>query len=281
MGAGDVTMLGAEILAALQLKANRSAPRRPGDGVGMTEPTEHRSAGRADRRTGARSAAPSPPTTPTPRRKRRRHRRLPRTKPTSRDRGAGRAGNARNGAPPRPARPLSSRPAARPSGASPATASDEKAWPRRGSGPEGADVVGADQCGRRRARAAAVLHADHVGAQHRRHRAGRGDRRKRSSPRRRWPRARRCCRSTPTRSPSGWPRSGGSPAPGCSGSTRRRCGSPSSSGFRWWSRTIPTVRTCSTATAWISRPRRRRRACRTSTPRIPARAIRRPRPRCR
>jgi UDP-N-acetylmuramate--alanine ligase len=30
MGAGDVTMLGAEILAALQVKANRSAPRKPG-----------------------------------------------------------------------------------------------------------------------------------------------------------------------------------------------------------------------------------------------------------
>jgi UDP-N-acetylmuramate--alanine ligase len=30
MGAGDVTMLGAEILAALQVKANRSAPGRPG-----------------------------------------------------------------------------------------------------------------------------------------------------------------------------------------------------------------------------------------------------------
>jgi UDP-N-acetylmuramate--alanine ligase len=30
MGAGDVTMLGAEIRAALQVKANRSAPGRPG-----------------------------------------------------------------------------------------------------------------------------------------------------------------------------------------------------------------------------------------------------------
>jgi UDP-N-acetylmuramate--alanine ligase len=30
MGAGDVTMLGKEILAALQVKANRSAPGRPG-----------------------------------------------------------------------------------------------------------------------------------------------------------------------------------------------------------------------------------------------------------
>jgi UDP-N-acetylmuramate--alanine ligase len=30
MGAGDVTMLGSEILAALQVKANRSAPGRPG-----------------------------------------------------------------------------------------------------------------------------------------------------------------------------------------------------------------------------------------------------------
>jgi UDP-N-acetylmuramate--alanine ligase len=33
MGAGDVTMLGAEILAALQAKANRSAPRRPGTAI--------------------------------------------------------------------------------------------------------------------------------------------------------------------------------------------------------------------------------------------------------
>ncbi len=40
MGAGDVTMLGKEIIAALQVKANRSAPGRPGDGVAMTEPTE-------------------------------------------------------------------------------------------------------------------------------------------------------------------------------------------------------------------------------------------------
>jgi len=30
MGAGDVTMLGKEILAALQAKANRSAPGGPG-----------------------------------------------------------------------------------------------------------------------------------------------------------------------------------------------------------------------------------------------------------
>jgi UDP-N-acetylmuramate--alanine ligase len=30
MGAGDVTMLGKEILSALQMKANRSAPGRPG-----------------------------------------------------------------------------------------------------------------------------------------------------------------------------------------------------------------------------------------------------------
>ncbi len=30
MGAGDVTMLGGEILAALQIKANRSAPGGPG-----------------------------------------------------------------------------------------------------------------------------------------------------------------------------------------------------------------------------------------------------------
>ena len=30
MGAGDVTMLGREIIAALQLKANRNAPGRPG-----------------------------------------------------------------------------------------------------------------------------------------------------------------------------------------------------------------------------------------------------------
>jgi UDP-N-acetylmuramate--alanine ligase len=33
MGAGDVTMLGKEILAALQVKANRSAPGRPGTGL--------------------------------------------------------------------------------------------------------------------------------------------------------------------------------------------------------------------------------------------------------
>jgi len=30
MGAGDVTMLGKEILNSLQVKANRSAPGRPG-----------------------------------------------------------------------------------------------------------------------------------------------------------------------------------------------------------------------------------------------------------
>jgi UDP-N-acetylmuramate--alanine ligase len=33
MGAGDVTMLGAEILAALRVKANRSAPGRSGTGM--------------------------------------------------------------------------------------------------------------------------------------------------------------------------------------------------------------------------------------------------------
>ena len=32
MGAGDVTMLGQEILASLQVKANRSAPGRSGSG---------------------------------------------------------------------------------------------------------------------------------------------------------------------------------------------------------------------------------------------------------
>ena len=61
----------------------------------------------------------------------------------------------------------------------------------------------------------------------------------------------------------------GGHARGCSASTRRRCGSPSSSGFRSWSRTIPTARTCSTATASISRPRRRRPACRIWTPTTP------------
>lgn len=61
-------------------------------------------------------------------------------------------------------------------------------------------------------------------------------------------RAHRCCRSTPTRSPNASRRSGGSPVRGCSESIRRRCGSPWSSGCRWWSRTIRTVRTCSTGT---------------------------------
>ena len=71
------------------------------------------------------------------------------------------------------------------------------------------------------------------------------------------------------RSPSGWPRSAGWPARGCSASIRRPCGSPSSSGCPSWSRTIPTARTCSTGTASISRPRRRRPGCRISTSTTP------------
>jgi cell division protein FtsQ len=75
--------------------------------------------------------------------------------------------------------------------------------------------------------------------------------------------------------------SAGWPARECSAITRRRFGSSSSSESRWWSKTFPTARICSTATAWTSRPRRHRRRCPTSTSTIPDRPIRRPRLRSR
>ena len=132
-------MLGPEILAALQAKANRSAP-------GQSE--------RFDDRTDRESAAPPRrrPAEATEAEAEVGRRRRPKRRRRGRDglRGAAAPGAPRTrGAPRRPGARHRDR-AGPPRGQAPdldrAGGRDEKAWPQDGSGPEGADVVGAGQC---------------------------------------------------------------------------------------------------------------------------------------
>ena len=272
MGAGDVTMLGAGDSGRAAGQGQPQRPRRAGDGAEMTEPgrTIRQSAPRSRRRhldctrcgrTGRREAAEPEEAA---------------DEPTAADRarghGAGRGGNVRSAGPPRRGPPPSRTPAATPSGVRWADRSARRKrsvaarsaglkvlmWSAADRGPRRGPRVCCCTSRRSCRRAAS---SSPVWAQ---------SPRTRWSPRRRWRRGRHCCRSTPMRWPNGWRRSGASPPPACSASIRPRCGSRSSSGCRSWSGIIRTGRTCSTATAWISPSRRRRRVCRTSTPRTRA-----------
>ena len=276
MGAGDVTMLGPEIVAALA--AGPTAPRRRAD------PKRAR-----DDRAGGRQRGDG---------RDRDERRAPRRRPSRDDgeteseahreeefegprRRARREREARREAQARAVAIEQARREAkrRAQGKS----ADESKTPARGA-VRGLKVVVWTVAARRlvrRPRPAAVLHPDHGGAQRRHHRSRRGDAGRGHRRGRRQAGHAAAAGRTPTTSPSGWPRSAASPAHGCSANTRRRFGSRSSNGCRSSSRTIPTARTCSTATAWTSRPRRRRPTCRTWRPTTPVRAIRRRRRRSR
>ena len=198
-------MLGQEILAALQVEANRSAPGRSGTACRMTRPGNQTVGprGTADERRRLSRYAPArggedaddyptgPPTA------------------TSRLRGA---------APARPpereerraaqARATAIEQARREAKRRACGAAVERAETLRRGAVRGLKVVIWSVllivvgC---RPGPAALLHADHVGARHRRSPGSARSPRRRSSRRPRSSRGHRCCRSTPTRSPSGWP----------------------------------------------------------------------------
>ena len=145
MGAGDVTLLGQEILAALQARARRDAVGRDRtDGQPTTRPDRDPVTSRATLTPSRTRPTPTMPTVAKPRPKREPD---AADAPTSRDRGGGRGANARSGAPRRSGRRRSRTPGARPSARvdGPCGRRAETACARPDSGPQGADVVGAGQ----------------------------------------------------------------------------------------------------------------------------------------
>ena len=172
MGAGDVTMLGPEIVEALAAQGQPlDAATRAGDGCAMT-----RAGGR--QRGDGRTRRAMPPTrrraaeADEPGDRRGRRATQPRSDPktTSRVRGGEHGGNARRAARPRPAPSRSSRPEGKPSGVRRVSPTDEAKPVARGR-VRGLKLVVwtvllvALFVG---TRSAAVLHPDHGGAKHRR-----------------------------------------------------------------------------------------------------------------
>ena len=120
MGAGDVTMLGPEILAALGVRP--TAAHRRADPERARDDASRRTAPRSGRRAGRRTRTPH-------------HRSEEEAAPakrTSRARDGGPGANAKSAAPPRPAPSRSRKPAARPSAARRVSAADDSETLGRG-----------------------------------------------------------------------------------------------------------------------------------------------------